>query len=193
MTVGKRINVIGCSGSGKSTLSRALAERLELEFIELDALQHQENWRKAGRDEFLGYVHDAVKSDAWVIDGNYSMIRPTVWPMVDTVIWLDYSMPTCFWRMWKRTFRRWAQREVLWNGNRERLWWHFFRKDSLFLWVITSHPKKRREFTILFASPDLRGKALVHLRSPKETELWLRQLVDTSSQMDTKNVAKIEA
>ncbi len=193
MTIGRRINVIGCSGSGKSTLSRALAEKLNLEFIELDSFEHRENWRKAGREEFLGYVHEAVEADVWVIDGNYSMIRPTVWPMVDTVIWLDYSMPICFWRMWMRTFRRWAHREVLWNGNREHLWSHFFTKNSLFLWVITSHPKKRREFTKLFASGDLNDKTLIRLGSPKETEIWLGGIIDAPSQSNIPAVAKIEA
>ena len=32
----KRINVVGTSGSGKSTVSRALAEKLNLPYVEQD-------------------------------------------------------------------------------------------------------------------------------------------------------------
>src|SRR2546423_7824771 len=116
MDPGSRINVIGCSGSGKSTLAKALAAKLDLDFVELDSFQHRENWRQSTREEFLSHVYEAVESDRWVIDGNYSMIRPTIWPRVDTIIWLDYPVSICLWRMWKRTFRRWVLREVLWNG-----------------------------------------------------------------------------
>jgi adenylate kinase family enzyme len=164
----RRVNVIGCSGSGKSTLARTLAERLDLKFIELDAFQHQANWRQAEREEFLGYVSAAVEADGWVIDGNYSIIRPAVWPKVDTIIWLDYPLPLCLWRMWKRTFRRWAHREVLWNGNREYLWKHFFTKKSLLLWVLQSHGKKRKEFDRLFSSGELVDKQLFRIRSPRD-------------------------
>ena len=189
----KRINIIGCSGSGKSTLAKALADKLMLKHIELDAFQHRENWRQSDREEFLGYVHEAVLADAWVIDGNYSMIRPTVWPMVDTIIWLDYSMPVCFWQMWKRTVRRWLRREVLWNGNREHMWSHFFTRKSLILWVITSHPKKRHEFRELFASPELAKKILIHLHSPAETASWLATVHASASQTEDREVVTIEA
>jgi adenylate kinase family enzyme len=193
MTVGRRINVIGCSGSGKSTFARALAERLDLNFVELDAFQHQANWRTAEREEFLGYVAEAVKAEAWVIDGNYSMIRPTVWPLLDTIIWLDYPMSTCLWRVWKRTFFRWARREILWNGNREHLWWHFFSRNSLLLWVLTSHREKRRQFGDLFASPDLQAKTLIRFDSPRQTQKWFRQLICEPSQPGLADIAKIEA
>ena len=190
--VGRRINVIGCSGSGKSTLAKALAAKLQLKCIELDSFQHRENWRQASREEFLDYVHDAVEAERWVIDGNYSMIRPTVWPRVDTIIWLDYPMTICLWRMWKRTVRRWARREILWNGNREHLWWHFFSKKSLILWVITSHSRKREEFIRLFASPELASKNLIRLTSPAETAAWLASLDSTTSHAREREVVTIE-
>ena len=193
MELGKRINVIGCSGSGKSTLAKALAAKLDLDFVELDSFQHRENWRQSTREEFLSYVDEAVASDRWVIDGNYSMIRPTVWPRVDTIIWLDYPISICFWRMWTRTFRRWVRREVLWNGNKEQMWWHFFSKKSLILWVITSHPKKRREFEGLFSSFELADKNLIRLRSPAETAAWLASIDSVTSQASARETATINS
>lgn len=174
--MGQRINVVGCSGSGKSTLARAIADRLDLQFIELDSFQHQANWRQATTEEFLAHIAEAIEGDRWVIDGNYSMIRPTVWPRVETIIWLDYPFATCFSRIWRRTFRRWITRQELWNGNYEHLWWHFFSRKSLFLWVIQSHSKKRKQYEELFASQELKSKTLIRFRSPAEVRAWLASL-----------------
>ena len=32
----------------------------------------------------------------WVIDGNYSDVRPLIWERADTVVRLDYSFPVMF-------------------------------------------------------------------------------------------------
>ena len=176
MLIGNRINIIGCSGSGKSTLARALANAIDADYIELDSFQHRENWRQSSTEEFLGYVAEAIKADKWVIDGNYSKMRPLSWPLVDTIIWLDYRFWTCFMGVWRRTFRRWRKREVLWNGNREHLWWHFVTKDSLFLWVITSYRRRKLLYENLFDSPELADKQLLRFRSKAEAAEWLEKV-----------------
>jgi adenylate kinase family enzyme len=43
----KRVNVKGSSGSGKSTFARELAAKLDLPYVELDALHHGPNWERA--------------------------------------------------------------------------------------------------------------------------------------------------
>jgi len=48
----KRVNVKGISGSGKSTFAVELARRLELPYIELDALHHGPNWSEPTAEEF---------------------------------------------------------------------------------------------------------------------------------------------
>jgi adenylate kinase family enzyme len=197
MLIGKRINIIGCSGSGKSTLARSLADVLPCEFIELDSLQHQENWRQATDEEFFASVAEAIKADAWVIDGNYRKMRPIAWPLVDTIIWLDYPSWTCLSRTWNRTFRRWRRKEVLWNGNREHLWRHFITRDSLFLWVIKSHHPRQILYDKLFSSPELADKQLLRFRSKAETAEWLekvRKSVASSAvpDQDIANTVKIE-
>jgi adenylate kinase family enzyme len=194
--LGTRINVVGCSGSGKSTLAKSLADLLDLPFVELDSFQHQAGWRQASREEFLAQVHVATQGDRWVIDGNYSVIRPTIWPRVETIIWLDHSFASCFSRVWRRTFRRWLRREVLWNGNREHILHHFFTRDSLLLWVIRTHRKKRCELGGLFASQELRGKQLIRFGSPGQAESWLRDLklaIPTRPEQEPSRPVKIEA
>ena len=40
----RRVNVVGTSASGKTTFARALAERLGVRHVELDALHWQSGW-----------------------------------------------------------------------------------------------------------------------------------------------------
>jgi len=48
----KRINVKGTSGSGKSTFAAELARRLDLPYVELDALHHGPNWSEPTDEGF---------------------------------------------------------------------------------------------------------------------------------------------
>ena len=48
----QRIVVIGTTSSGKSTLAARLANRLHMDFIELDALHWEPNWQEAPLEDF---------------------------------------------------------------------------------------------------------------------------------------------
>jgi adenylate kinase family enzyme len=69
--VPSRINVVGTSGNGKTTFSRALAARLGVPYVELDALNHGPNWAEASDEDFRRRVAAAIQGrDGWVVDGN---------------------------------------------------------------------------------------------------------------------------
>ena len=59
-------------------------------------------------------------------------------------------------------------REELWAGNRETWRDAFFGRDSLFVWVVTTHRSRRRRYL-----ERLDRYEFVHLRSPREVEAWL--------------------
>jgi adenylate kinase family enzyme len=67
----KRVSVIGVSCSGKTTLGGILARRLDLPYIELDALHHGPNWTEASAEELQAAVLAALGRcpDGWVVDG----------------------------------------------------------------------------------------------------------------------------
>src|ERR1700745_962235 len=85
----RRVSVVGNSGSGKSTLARELAASLGVPHLELDSVFHQPGWEPLPRDKFQRFVTERTSEDGWVIDGNYSAVRPIVWARADTVVWLD--------------------------------------------------------------------------------------------------------
>ena len=112
----RRLVVVGTTGAGKSTLAKRLSETLGLNFVELDALYWEPGWRAASVADFRARVVEATAGDDWVVAGNYRQVRDIIWPLADTVVWLDYSLPLLFARLTRRTLRRAITREVLWNG-----------------------------------------------------------------------------
>lgn len=117
----RRVSIVGNSGSGKSTLARALAGRLGVPHVELDAMHHLPGWTPIDPDEFATQVAGVAAGDCWVIDGNYSAVRPLVWARADTVVWLDPPRWVAMRRVAWRSLSRGVTRRELWNGNRESL------------------------------------------------------------------------
>ena len=170
-----RYAIIGTSGSGKTTLARQIAEGLGIPHIELDALHWEPNWTEAPREVMRERVAAAAEAPAWALDGNYSKVRDIVWSRATHLIWLDYSFPLVFWRILSRTIRRAFSQEELWNGNRESVG-KMFSRDSILVWVIGTHQRRKREFPELLARPEYSHLTVYRFRSPGETERWLKNL-----------------
>ena len=172
--IGRRIAVVGTCGSGKTTLAGGLARRLGLPHVELDALHWGPGWTEA--PGFHDRVQEAVAGETWVTDGNYSVVRDVVWTRVDTVVWLDYGLPTILRRLLWRTVRRIFTREVLWSGNRERFWTQVATRESILLWALKTYRRRRREYPLLLAKPEYRHLNLVRLHSPRQAHRFLASL-----------------
>ena len=172
----QRISVVGTSGSGKTTFARRLAARLRVPLIELDALNWGPNWTPAEVDTFRERARLATWADAWVCDGNYSAVRAIVLERSDTVVWLDLPLRTCLWRVIRRTARRSRSGEDLWgSGNRES-WRKQLGRDSLALWVLTTHRRRRHDYQTRFADPDMAHIRVHRFRSSAAAEAWLEAI-----------------
>ncbi len=171
-----RIVILGTTGSGKTTLSRRLSRMLSVPTIELDAIRHGPNWAETPDDIFRERVADSLSTEGWIVDGNYSMVRDIIWPRATTLIWLDYSFPLVFWRLFWRTMTRGIMRKKLWNDNREDLWRHFLTRDSLFLWAFRTHWRRRKSLTSVLTSPDYSHIEVLRFKSVRETRLWLERI-----------------
>ena len=174
----QRIVVIGTTSSGKSTLAEEVAKRLDLRFVDLDALHWEPNWQGAPLEVFRARVAEAIRSGCWAVAGNYRSVRDLLWPRAEIVIWLDYSLPLIFSRLWRRTWRRWWFQEELWSGNRESIWTHFklWSDESLFKWLFKTYWRRKREFPELLSLPEHQHLRLMRFKTPKETETWLAGL-----------------
>jgi adenylate kinase family enzyme len=173
----QRVSVVGNSGSGKSTLARELAAAIGGTHLELDGVFHQPGWASLDTDEFRRIVADAATGERWVMDGNYSAVRPIVWGRADTVVWLDLPRRTVMRQIVGRTLRRVATREELWNGNREQfgnlLRWD--PQESIISWAWHNHAKYRERYAAAATEPANAHLTFVRLTSRRDITRFLAE------------------
>jgi adenylate kinase family enzyme len=164
--------VASASGCGKTTVGRAIAGRLGLPFVELDALHHGPGWSEASANELQAKVKPIVESDAWVVDGNYrGKLGDLVLARAELVVWLDLPVRVWLPRLLRRTFGRILHEEELWGGNRESLRGAFVGRDALIPWSLRHYRRRRLVY------PGTLGRYnLVRLRSQPEIDRFLAAL-----------------
>lgn len=168
----KRVNVKGTSGSGKTTFAQELAKRLEVPYVELDALHHGPNWTEASAEEFRARVRQAMEAapEGWVIDGNYEVkLGDTVIGAADSIVWLDLPLALKLRRVARRTHERIRDDVELWNGNKETWRNALWGRESLFAWLIRGHLRHRRDWPRRYDG----DPRFVRLRSVAEARRWL--------------------
>mgnify|MGYP000113706182 FL=1 len=171
-----RLQIVGTSGSGKSTLAKKLAADLNLKRLELDSIYHQANWTPLPQDEFRSQVADFTSTDAWIVDGNYSMVRDILDGRITHLIWLDYPRWLVMFRVIRRTLWRGISRKELWNGNREnpRDWLSRNREENIMLWAFTTHESNRQRYLALFDT--LPNVVKIRIGSPFQASRLLKSL-----------------
>ena len=91
----QRILVIGPPGAGKSCFSRALSELTGLPLYHIDNLYWNERGESISREELLLLLDPILKSERWIIDGNYSATFAHRVGYATTVILLDIDPDAC--------------------------------------------------------------------------------------------------
>jgi adenylate kinase family enzyme len=170
MSPARRLALIAsASGNGKTTLGRELAGRLGVPFVELDALVHGPGWTETPDAVLASQLRPVLASAGWVIDGTYERkLGDLVLRAADTVVWLDLPVRVWLPRLARRTWRRLRGREELWNGNRESLRGALLGWDSLFVYALRTHVRRRREWP-----RSLAGYPVVRLRSRASVAAFL--------------------
>jgi hypothetical protein len=119
---------------------------------------------------------------AWVVDGNYSVVRDVIWERADTVVWFDLPYALVMGRTIRRTLRRVFTSQELWNGNREP-WSNLFSwkpEKSIIAWSATRHRVYRQRYGE--AEHDSRWAALnfVRLGSQRQADAFLAGVTITA-------------
>lgn len=176
----KRINVIGTSGSGKTTFSKKLARKLGLAYIELDELFWLDDWKESSNEIFFEKLKnkiDRVELQGYVIDGNYTRTQAIKWKNIDTVIWLDFPFYLNLIQSVKRTVIRLISQEKLWSNsdNKETLS-NALSRDSIILWMIKTHAKNLKKYSVLINDPRYSHIRFIRLRSRKQTRKFLAEV-----------------
>ena len=166
MKTPKTIALMGTSGAGKTTLGKELARRMNVIFIEHDAIRHKANWETASEEEIRDVIETLIEGhDSWVIDriaGDYISDR------VDIILWLDLALHLKLARATRRSLKRLRTKEELWNGNRESFRGAFLDKKGVVPYLIRSHFRHRH---IIPTHPAF--DKVLRLRTPGEVHDWL--------------------
>ncbi len=169
----RRIAIVAtASGNGKTTLARRLAAHLAVPFVELDALHHGPGWTEATAEELRARVTPIVAGDRWVVDGIYrGKLGDLVLDRAELVVWLDLPARVWLSRLLRRTARRIATREELWNGNRETVRSAIAGRDALIPYALRQARPRRRSYPT-----ELARYRTVRLRSGAEVERFVRHV-----------------
>lgn len=131
----QRVLIIGPCGSGKSTLARQLGERLNLPVYHMDQLGWLPGWVETEKGELQEKLTSIVATDRWLIEGNYGSTLKLRLPRADSVIYLDFPIHLCIWRLLRRTLiYRGRTRPDMTEGCPERFDFEFFRYVLLWNW-----------------------------------------------------------
>lgn len=185
MDTPKRIAVIGGSGAGKTTLARELARSIDAVFVEVDAIQHKAHWTKATIDEIRIGIHAALDGKSrWVVDCLCEReVGDFIATGADMIVWLDLPLVVKLQRLFRRSWNRVRNHEVLWNGNVETWRDVFVGRDSVLAHPLRTHFRQRRR---MLARSD--QEKIVRLRSARAVNVWLSTLPQRKRWPDNRGV-----
>lgn len=160
----RRVLIIGPCGSGKSTLARELAPRLRLPLIHMDQLGWQPGWVETEKADLNARLTEAASGEEWLIEGNYGSTLAPRLERADTVIYLDFPIRLCLWRLIRRmATHRGQSRPDMPEGCPERF-------DASFFWYVmnwNSGPRVRTETHIA-----LHANKVIRLTGPRALADW---------------------
>ena len=167
-----RVAVVGAVAAGKSTVAREIAARIRAPHIELDALRYEAGWVAVPQELFRARATEAIGTERWVIEGNYSDVQDLLWVRAQLLVWLDIPLRVVLWRLIGRTVKRILTGEEFSAGKREHVG-RLLGGNSIVWWAIRSHRRRRRVYEELTARERYAHLEVVRLRSASEVAAWL--------------------
>ena len=160
----KRVIVIGSPGAGKSTFSRKLRDKTGLPLHYLDMIWHLPDRTTISTQEFDSKLADILKTESWIIDGNYGRTIEMRMKCCDTVFLLDYPLDVCL---------EGARSRV--GVQREEIPWVEEELDEEFKQWIIDFPKTKLPQIYQLLEQYGEGKEIHIFRSRDDAEEYLRK------------------
>ena len=166
----RKVLVIGSGGAGKSTLSVELGQVLGLPVIHLDRLFWLPGWVQTDKQQKRKVLAELVTGREWIMDGNYGGSLDIRIPAADTIIFMDYSLVVCLWRVVMRRVRyKGGSRPDMADGCPERVNLEFMK----WVWNFRRDHRPGLLRTTAARRPDT---DLVMLRNSRETASFMSQV-----------------
>ena len=155
----RRVVILGRGGAGKSTLARRLGDITGLPVVELDKIFWRSGLLPTPRDEWIHLQQRLVREEKWIMDGDlgpYDAVEERL-RAADTIVLLDFSLPRCAWR----AFRRSRERADFWY------------------WVLAWR-RRGRPILMKAIANHAPGAALRVLRDPKVVDRFISEVAEAS-------------
>lgn len=173
-----RVVVLGTSGSGKTTLASDIAKHHKIKHIELDVLYWNPGWQPTPMPVFLEKIQQQLNENSnWVVCGNYNQAKQITLPQATHIIWLDYALHLNLWRVFIRSLQRILGGGEPFKGCPETFRQTFFSRQSLLLWVLNTHKRRRTEFTELLTQSNFPNAKIYRVQSNRELDLLKTELL----------------
>lgn len=157
-----KVIVIGCPGAGKSTFARKLKEMTNLPLYHLDMLWHKPDKTNISKEEFDFKLNEILKTNKWIIDGNYQRTLEKRLKECDTIFLLDFPLKDCLLGAKSRIGKK-----------REDLPWIEEQFDEEFKQFIVEFPKKNLP-KIYELLKNYQQKNVIIFKSRKESDDYLK-------------------
>lgn len=173
-----RLVVVGTSGTGKTYFSARLAAALACPHIELDGLYWGPNWQAVPQADFAKAVTLATEGDAWVADGNYSVVRELLWGRATHIVWLNLPQRVVLMQLLRRTLGLALSGATLYSGNKESLRTAFLSKKSVLWWSLTTYGKNKKRYAALRDSAQYAHLQWIEVKHPRSMEAVIQALAE---------------
>ena len=166
----KKILILGCCGAGKSTFSKKIHSILKLPLIHLDSYYHKPNWVEPEKEEWEKVLKKILRQESWIMDGTYLESLDERIKKSDTIIYLDYSLIKCFFRVIKRVLIDFGKkRSDMAPGCKEEF-------DLEFLWFVLTFNNKFRKGLIQKLNLVKDKKKVLVFKTDKQADKFLAQI-----------------